>query len=341
SYNSGGFNAGMFNTGSFNPGNTNTGSFNTGDLNTGWANSGDLNTGAFVSGDGNNGFFWRGDGQGLMEADYTLTIPAIPLTLGASGVLKLPITGNITGLSVEPFTIHGGGGAAIPLDARFTLLGHTSGTSVHVGIPDTDLGFTVHVPELPISILVDVEDSISPITTPRIRINTIDFHDFVVGGDTTSLVADVGGTVGGITVPVFHMSAEPGFGNTTDAPSSGFFNSGDGSASGFGNVGDRLSGFWNNASQASGFKNVGSLLSGLTNMGDSLSGIANTSVLGLASSGVGNSGENLSGVFFNGGLANLGVGNFGLADVGVGNVGVGNVGVGNVGFGNLGDFNFG
>ncbi len=52
---------------------------------------------------------------------------------------------------------------------------------------------------------------------PRIRINTIDFHDFVVGGDTTSLVADVGGTVGGITVPVFHMSAgnrPPGRGTT-------------------------------------------------------------------------------------------------------------------------------
>ncbi|WP_264078847.1 hypothetical protein, partial [Mycobacterium szulgai] len=243
---------------------------------------------------------WRGDGQGLMQADYTLNIPPIPLTLGASGILKLPITGNITGLSVDRFTIHGTDGGGIPLNVTFTLLGHTGGTSVFVGIPSTDLGFTVNVPQLPVSILVDVNDSISSITTPRIRINTFDFHDFVVGGDTTSLVANVGGTVGGVSVPVFHFSAAPGFGNTTDAPSSGFFNSGDGSASGFGNVGKAVSGFWNNASLASGYKNVGGLLSGLTNMGESLSGVGNTNVLGLVTSGWASAGDNLSGLFFSG-----------------------------------------
>ncbi len=217
----------MFNTGSFNPGNTNTGSFNTGDLNTGWANSGYLNTGAFVSGDGNNGFFWRGDGQGLVEADYTLTIPAIPVTLGASGVLKLPITGNITGLSVEPFTIHGGGGAGVPIDLDVTINGFESDAlSIRVHIPVIDTNVNVPIPRVPLVLGLTIDNQLSVITTPRITFNVIEFHDFVVGGDTTSLVADVGGTVGGITVPVFHMSAEPGFGNTTDAPSSGFFNSG-------------------------------------------------------------------------------------------------------------------
>ncbi|ETZ96591.1 pentapeptide repeats family protein [Mycobacterium kansasii 732] len=52
-------------------------------MNTGIGNTGDVNTGGFNQGNLNNGFFWRGDGQGHAGFDYTLTIPAIGLNLGA------------------------------------------------------------------------------------------------------------------------------------------------------------------------------------------------------------------------------------------------------------------
>ncbi|WP_180276348.1 hypothetical protein, partial [Mycobacterium ostraviense] len=163
------------------------------------------NTGAFISGDGNNGFFWRGTGQGLIGADYTITIPRIPLAIGLGGILKLPITGDITGLTINPFTLHGIGDSntGIPVNADFTLLGSTGGTTIHFDIPGTDLGFSFDLPSLPISIGVDVDDQLSPITVPRIRISPITFNDFVVGGDSTSLSADVLGGLGPVTIPVF------------------------------------------------------------------------------------------------------------------------------------------
>nr|VTP04541.1 hypothetical protein BIN_B_05580 [Mycobacterium riyadhense] len=256
-----------------------------------------------MSGDGSNGFFWRGDGQGLVEADYTLTIPAIPVTLGASGVLKLPITGNITGLSVEPFTIHGGGGAAIPVNLDLVVDGESGGIGIPISLPG-DIHFTVHIDGLPITITVPLDSSLEPIQVPRITISEIPLN-LTLGSDSTMLNVGIAGNIGGITVPVFHLDAAPGYGNTTDAPSSGFFNSGDGNASGFGNVGDTISGLWNVGSQVSGFENYGGeLLSGLTNLGNTMSGISNTNALGLAVagivSGVNNIGSRLSGLFLNG-----------------------------------------
>nr|WP_244307474.1 hypothetical protein [Mycobacterium ostraviense] len=293
------------------------------------------NTGAFISGDGNNGFFWRGTGQGLIGADYTITIPQIPLTLGGGGTLKLPITGSVTALTVQPFTVHGIGDSStgIPLNLQINVLGQqTDEIGVNVHIPVIDKNVTIPLPPLPISLGITVDNKIGAILTPQIRISPITFNDFVVGGDSTSLSADVLGGLGPVTIPVFQLSPVPGFGNSTGVPSSGFFNSGAGGGSGFGNAGGGVSGWWNVASQASGYQNLGSLVSGFINKGDLLSGINNTNMLGLSTSGVGNVGDHLSGLFFQG-ADRMSVFNAGLADVGVGNVGFGSVGDGNVGGG--------
>ncbi|MBL7661049.1 hypothetical protein INQ28_32695, partial [Escherichia coli] len=73
---------------------------------------------------------------------------------------------------------------------------------------------------------------------------------------------NIGATVGvdAINIPIIHIPATPGFGNSTGGLSSGFFNSGAGSASGFGNFGGAASGFMNlvsTTSGMSGFLNVG------------------------------------------------------------------------------------
>ncbi|ARG70881.1 hypothetical protein B1T52_08910, partial [Mycobacterium kansasii] len=169
-------------------------------------------------GDANNGFFWRGTGQGLIAADYTITIPHIPLTLGLGGKLDIPITGHIAAMTVNPITLHGVGGSTtgIPVNAHFTLLGSTGGTTIHFNIPGTDLGFSFDLPSLPISIGVDIGDQIGAITIPQITINPITFNNVVVGGDTTSLSADVAGGIGPVTIPVLQLAAAPGFGNSTD-----------------------------------------------------------------------------------------------------------------------------
>ncbi|ETZ96322.1 pentapeptide repeats family protein [Mycobacterium kansasii 824] len=216
-FNSGGFNAGAFNTGSFNPGDTNTGWFNIGDLTTGAFNTGDINTGAFITGDANNGFFWRGTGQGLIAADYTITIPHIPLTLGLGGKTRHPHHRPHRRHDRQPHH---------PARRRGQHHRHTGerplhpprlhrGTTIHFNIPGTDLGFSFDLPSLPISIGVDIGDQIGAITIPQITINPITFNNVVVGGDTTSLSADVAGGIGPVTIPVLQLAAAPGFGNST------------------------------------------------------------------------------------------------------------------------------
>ncbi|MGV0611963.1 hypothetical protein, partial [Mycobacterium kansasii] len=259
---------------------------------------------AFISGDANNGFFWRGTGQGLIAADYTLTIPHIPLTLGLGGKLDIPITGQIAGLTVNQFTLHGENGPGIPLNLLLAIDADSGGTSIHVGIPDTDIGFDIPIDGLPITLTLPLNSELSPIVIEPITIGAIPL-DLTVGGDTTQLGTALAAGIGPITATLFHVSPVPGFGNSTGSPSSGFFNSGAGGSSGFGNIGDTLSGFWNVGSEGSGFENYGgSLLSGITNLGGSLSGIDNTSSLGLALAGVvsglGNIGSQLSGLFLSG-----------------------------------------
>ncbi|OBK45642.1 hypothetical protein A5656_04645 [Mycobacterium gordonae] len=264
SYNTGGFNAGDFNSGSANPGDVNTGSFNTGDTNTGWANTGNLDTGAFISGDQSNGLLWRGDRQGLIAADYTLTIPDIPLTLTGGGILNIPITGNITGLAIESFSIHGQGGSAIPVNLGINVLGaDTGGLDIRVGLPDPLGSVTIPIPPLPLNLHVTIDDTLTSIALPRIAVNPIVLNNLVVGGVGTPLTVNVGGSAGPVVVQLLHVGAAPGLGNATVAPSSGFFNSGAGGVSGFGNIGQVVSGYGNVGSMVSGVKNLGGLLSGV------------------------------------------------------------------------------
>ncbi|WP_460688082.1 hypothetical protein, partial [Mycobacterium bourgelatii] len=273
-------------------------------------NTGDINTGAFISGNMNNGLFWRGDRNGLIGGELGLAIPALPLTLSGSAALELPITGDITGLSVNPFSIHGLFGDSIPLDLTLIGDGDTDGfdlvfdlgtISIPIGI-DTiriSLGsFTIPISGLPITLSVPMESEMDPIRFPAISLGRIPV-DLSLGAST--LDVDIDATVGPIVVSLFQALPQPGFGNMTLLPSSGFFNIGDGGSSGFGNIGSALSGLWNIGSQISGFENYGgSLLSGLTNLGSVISGIGNTSTLGLALasyiSGIGNVGKQLSGI---------------------------------------------
>ncbi|MDC9008268.1 hypothetical protein PR350_26600, partial [Mycobacterium marinum] len=278
----------------------------------------------------------------------TITIPQIPLTIGGGGILNIPIAGAITGLTVQPFMVHGVGTSTtgIPLDLQVTILGADTneiGVDVHIPKP-IDKDVTVPIPSIPVLNLgVTIDNEIGAIVAPEIAINPINFNKFMIGNEDSPLTVHIGGGAGPVTIPVFHLSPTPGFGNSGGAPSSGFFNSGDG-VSGFGNFGATVSGWGNVASHASGFENFGTGLSGFTNVGDVLSGLKNTNSSGLGTSGVGNVGDSLSGLFyagpdrmsiFNAGLGNLGVGNVGFASVGDGNVGGGNLGDGNVGFGNV------
>ncbi|TDK90192.1 PPE family protein, partial [Mycobacterium paragordonae] len=304
SYNTGGFNAGDFNSGSANPGDVNTGSFNTGDTNTGWANTGNLDTGAFISGDQSNGLLWRGDRQGLIAADYTLTIPDIPLTLGGGALIKLPVTGNIAGLTVNPFTIHGVNGGAIPVNFDIVVDAKTDGFDLVIPLPDPFPNIHVPVSGLPISLAIPLRSALDPIQVPQIQFGAIPLN-LTVGSDTTLLTIGLTGGSGPIAVPVTSLLPMTGIGNSTTAPSSGFFNSGAGGTSGFGNIGDTISGLFNVGSHISGFENYGGeLLSGLTNLGSAMSGFGNTSSLDIAIagliSGVGNIGNRLSGIFLQG-----------------------------------------
>ncbi|MGV0623880.1 hypothetical protein ABVK32_28725, partial [Mycobacterium kansasii] len=277
SYNSGSFNVGASNTGSWNAGDTNTGWFNPGDVNTGIGNTGDVNTGGFNQGNLNNGFFWRGDGQGHAGFDYTLTIPAIGLNLGADVPLGIPVTGTI-------------------------------GTIVNGGPPEITVpGFTIPTLHLTGDALFG---TIGPIVVDPITITGPSLN-LTVGGGQSLQLGFSGPGVGPVVIPVLQVAAGPGVGNSTGVPSSGFFNSGVGGASGFGNVGGG-SGWWN-VGRSSGVGNVGVLGSGVLNLGDGVSGWFNT--VPSMGSGVGNVGEQLAGLFSAGpggpSVFNLGLGNQG------------------------------
>ncbi|MGV7524088.1 hypothetical protein PJN09_28665, partial [Mycobacterium kansasii] len=139
---------------------------------------------------------WRGTGQGLIAADYTLTIPHIPLTLGGGGFFELPITGSITGMTVQSFMVHGIGDSntGIPLNLQLNVLGQqTDEIGVQVHIPVIDKDVTIPLPALPISLGITVDNQIGAILVPPITINPITFNNVMVGNNTTSLSADVAG----------------------------------------------------------------------------------------------------------------------------------------------------
>ncbi|MHA7653928.1 hypothetical protein ACX9NJ_29465, partial [Mycobacterium sp. ML2] len=206
--------------------------------------------------------------------------------------------------TVNPFTIHGVGGGTIPVNIDVAVDAKTDGFDLVIPLPDPFPNITIPVSGLPITLQIPLRSQLDPILVPQLTIATIPL-DLTVGGDTTSLGIGITGQIAQITVPVFHLPAMPGIGNSTTAPSSGFFNSGGGNSSGFGNIGDTISGLWNVGSAVSGLENLGgNLLSGFTNLGSAMSGVGNTSALNLAVagliSGVGNIGNRLSGLYLEG-----------------------------------------
>nr|WP_287041610.1 hypothetical protein [Mycobacterium sp.] len=224
--------------------------------------------------------------------------------MGGGGVIKLPVTGDITGLTVNPFTIHAVNGGAIPVNFDIVVDAKTDGFDLVIPLPDPFPNIRVPVSGLPISLQIPLRSALEPIQVPQIKLASIPL-DLTVGSDTTFLTVGLAGGSGPITVPVSQLLPMPGIWNSTTTPSSGFFNTGLGNVSGFGNIGDTISGLWNVGSRISGFENYGGeLLSGLTNLGSVMSGIGNTSTLAMAVaglvSGVGNVGNRLSGLFLEG-----------------------------------------
>lgn len=162
-HNTGLFNIGTFNTGIANPGHYNTGSYNTGSYNTGMANAGDYGTGAFITGSMNNGLLWRADRQGLLAANYTITIERPAAFLNVDIPVNIPITGDITNVSIPaitfpridasgsvdigilsgtvlapvgPITLHGGDASA-PLDTPIEIdFGPSPAINLNIGKPD-------------------------------------------------------------------------------------------------------------------------------------------------------------------------------------------------------------
>ncbi|WP_261880031.1 hypothetical protein, partial [Mycobacterium marinum] len=149
-----------------------------------------LNTGGFNQGSQNNGFFWRGDAQGQIGFDYTITIPEIGLGLNVDVPLNIPLRGTI--------------GTLIDGEPIISVTGFT--------IPALHLDGTA------------LSGTIGPIVVDPITI-TGPQVDLMVGGPGESLQLALSGPgVGPVVIPVAHVPAVAGFGNTTSAPSSGFFN---------------------------------------------------------------------------------------------------------------------
>ncbi|AIH51157.1 hypothetical protein IQ38_00100, partial [Mycobacterium tuberculosis] len=303
-------------TGIANPGHYNTGSYNTGSYNTGMANAGDYGTGAFITGSMNNGLLWRADRQGLLAANYTITIERPAAFLNVDIPVNIPITGDITNVSIPAITF-----------PRIDASG-----SVDIGI----LSGTVLAPVGPITL--HGGDASAPLDTPiEIDFGPSPAINLNIGKpDGSTVINIVGGAgAGPISIPIIDLRPAPGFFNATTGPSSGFLNWGAGSASGLLNFGNN-SGLYNFATSSmgnSGFQNYGSLQSGWANLGNSISGIYNTGLGAPANvSGLLNIGTNLAGWLQNGptettfsvGLANLGFWNLGSANIGNYNLGSAN-----------------
>ncbi|WP_151066887.1 hypothetical protein, partial [Mycobacterium tuberculosis] len=69
--------------------------------------------------------------------------------------------------------------------------------------------------------------------------------------DPIPLNFDVLSSAGPINISIIDIPALPGFGNSTQMPSSGFFNTGAGGGSGIGNLGAGVSGLLNQAGAGS------------------------------------------------------------------------------------------
>ncbi|MFQ2845937.1 hypothetical protein, partial [Mycobacterium paragordonae] len=89
------------------------------------------------------------------------------------GILNIPITGNITGLAIESFSVHGQTGA-IPVNLGINVLGaDTGGLDIRVGLPDPLPSVTIPIPPLPLNLHVTIDDTLTSIAIPRIAVNPI------------------------------------------------------------------------------------------------------------------------------------------------------------------------
>ncbi|MCV6974999.1 hypothetical protein, partial [Mycobacterium bourgelatii] len=162
----------------------------------------------------NNGLFWRGDRNGLIGGQFSFTIPEIPITLSGGGILELPITGEITGLTVQPFTVQGPSGGHIPVDIEVNVLGlSTGGLDVEIDLPWPVGSVTIPIPPLPLNIRVDIDDTLTRFQLPAIYFRPITFNNVVLGGPSTPLTVMIGGNAGPVNVD-FYLPPMPGFGNS-------------------------------------------------------------------------------------------------------------------------------
>ncbi|WP_239657049.1 hypothetical protein [Mycobacterium riyadhense] len=167
-----------------------------------------------------------------MGASYKMTIPEVPVNIGALINLNIPVTGSVQTITVNSILVSG------------EILGGNFDQEVYNGIK-------IHVHVNPGSIEIDADQfDLIRVTLPPIVINAIPLN-VTVG--PTPLSIPVAGTIGPISVPIIDIPAGPGIGNSTTNPSSGFFNTGVGGGSGFGNSGGLVSGWASIGKDISGF----------------------------------------------------------------------------------------
>lgn len=203
------------------------------------------------------------------------------MNIGVNVDLAIPVTGFIDGIAVQPFSMD------VPIDLK-----------LFIDLPSPIPNVTIPLGE---------GESIT-VNIPKIVINRFDLTGFNVGNvggiPFSRMHIEIINSVGPISVPILHIPAAPGVGNSTINPTSGFFNSGTGGGSGFFNAGQFISGFSNQGGRfLSGVENIGQLTSGMGNIGSIVTGWYNTSTAGLTGallSGIGNVGSRLAGFLLSG-----------------------------------------
>ncbi|REX60755.1 pentapeptide repeat-containing protein, partial [Mycobacterium tuberculosis] len=288
-----------------------------------------------------------------------IDIPPMDFTLGLP-VLG-PITGQLGPIHLEPIVVAGIG---VPLEIE--------------PIPLDAISLSESIPiRIPVDIPASVIDGISMSEVVPIDAS-VDIPAVTITGTTISAIPlgfDIRTSAGPLNIPIIDIPAAPGFGNSTQMPSSGFFNTGAGGGSGIGNLGAGVSGLLNQAGAGSlvgtlsGLGNAGTLASGVLNSGTAISGLFNVSTLDATTpaviSGFSNLGDHMSGVSIDGLIAiltfppaesvfdqiidaaiaelqHLDIGNaLALGNVGGVNLGLANVGEFNLGAGNVGNINVG
>ena len=180
-----------------------------------------------------NGLLWRGDRQGLFGFSYALVIPEIPYSYALSLPIDIPLNVTVNELGTNTF------GYAVPLP--FTTWDRQGACGA---------GFCTwtdwFAPVL--AYTLDLAGSVGPL---------IVLDRTTIGDD---FAADFSQSGSGILGPFDFLDVtwrqNPGYFNSSTAPSSGFFNSGAGGNSGIDNDGSSNSGIGNTGADISGFFNT-------------------------------------------------------------------------------------